>query len=35
VKLSAGIEKMKNLIRFGTVGVLDGPEVIVRKGLGA
>jgi hypothetical protein len=27
--------KVKNLVRFGTVGVLDGPQVIVPQGQGA
>jgi len=30
-----GIVKRENLVRFGTVGVLDGPQVIVPQGLGA
>ena len=30
-----GIRKERNLVRFGTVGVLDGPQVIVPQGLGA
>jgi integrase len=34
-KLVGGIKKTKNLVRFGTVGVLDGPQVIVPQGLGA
>jgi len=34
-KLVGGIKKAKNLVRFGTVGVLDGPQVIVPQGLGA
>jgi integrase len=41
VQLTAGpksvgsMKKSKNLVRFGTVGVLDGPQVIVPQGLGA
>jgi len=34
-KLVGSIKKAKNLVRFGTVGVLDGPQVIVPQGLGA
>jgi len=34
-RMVASIKKEENLVRFGTVGVLDGPEVIVPKGLGA
>jgi len=34
-KLVGSIKKAKNLIRFGTVGVLDGPQVIVPQGQGA
>jgi hypothetical protein len=30
-----GIVKVKNLVRFGTVGVLDDPQVIVPQGQGA
>jgi hypothetical protein len=30
-----GIVKSKNLVRFGTVGVWGGPQVIVPLGLGA
>jgi len=32
---AGGIKKPKNLVRFGTVGILDGPQVIVPQGLGA
>jgi hypothetical protein len=31
----ASIKKTENLVRFGTVGVFDGPEVIDPQGLGA
>jgi hypothetical protein len=34
-KLVGSIKKAKNLVRFGTVGVLDGPQVIVPQGQGA
>jgi len=34
-EITGGIKKAKNLVRFGTVGVLDGPQVIVPQGLGA
>lgn len=34
-KLVGGIKKGKNLVRFGTVAVLDSPQVIVPKGQGA
>jgi integrase len=34
-KLVGSIRKAKNLVRFGTVGVLDGPQVIVPQGQGA
>jgi len=34
-KLVGSIKKRKNLVRFGTVGVLDGPQVIVPQGQGA
>ena len=34
-KLEGGVKKVKNLVRFGTVAVWDGPQVIVPKGLGA
>jgi len=34
-KLVSSIKKAKNLVRFGTVGVLDGPQVIVPQGQGA
>ena len=29
------IRKAKNLVRFGTVSIWDGPQVIVPQGLGA
>jgi hypothetical protein len=34
-KLLGGIKKTKNLVRFVTVGVVDGPQVIVPQGQGA
>lgn len=34
-KMVASIKKTENLVRFGTVGVFDGPEVIDPQGLGA
>jgi hypothetical protein len=34
-KAGGGIVKWKNLVRFGTVGILSGPQVIVPQGLGA
>jgi hypothetical protein len=34
-KLVGSIKKGKNLVRFGTVGVLDSPQVIVPQGQGA
>jgi hypothetical protein len=34
-KFVGGIKKTKNLVRFGTVGILDGPQVIVPQGQGA
>jgi hypothetical protein len=34
-KFVSSIRKAKNLVRFGTVGVLDGPQVIVPQGQGA
>jgi integrase len=34
-KLVGSIKKSENLVRFGTVGVLDGPQVIVPQGQGA
>jgi len=34
-KAGGGIVKRKNLVRFGTVGVFDGPQVIDPQALGA
>jgi len=34
-KMVASIKKTENLVRFGMVGVFDGPEVIDPQGLGA
>ena len=35
-EMKAGLRKLfENLVRFGTVGVFDGPQVIESKGLGA
>ena len=34
-RMVASIKKTENLVRFGTVGVFDGPEVIDPQGLGA
>jgi len=34
-KLVGGSKNGKNLVRFGTVGVVDGPQVIVPQGQGA
>lgn len=34
-KLVRSIKKAKNLVRFGTVGFVDGPQVIVPQGQGA
>jgi len=34
-KMVAGTKKTENLVRFGMVGVFDGPEVIDPQGLGA
>ena len=34
-RMAASIKKTENLVRFGTVGVFDGPEVIDPQGLGA
>ena len=35
-EVKAGLRKLfENLVRFGTVGVFDGPQVIESKGLGA
>ena len=34
-KVSGGFRKRKNLVRFGTVGVFDGPQVIDPQRLGA
>jgi hypothetical protein len=34
-KLVCGIVKVKNLVRFGTVGVWDSPQVIVPQEQGA
>jgi len=34
-KMVASIKKTENLVRFGTVGVFDGPEVIDPQGQGA
>ena len=34
-KLVGSFKKARNLVRFGTVGVSDGPQVIVPQGQGA